>query len=95
LHETKLKEMGYRRGILCSALSESATKGVQAIPAASFDTTALAPVQESTNLAATAAAADDDDEPMAGLETPIQSEVVYEADEITQYLAKCQPPSLY
>jgi hypothetical protein len=40
-------------------------------------------VQESTNLAAA-----DDDEPMAGLETPIQSEVVYEADEITRYLAK-------
>jgi hypothetical protein len=46
------------------------------------ETTALVPVQESTNLA------DDDDEPMAGLETPIQSEVVYEADEITRYLAK-------
>lgn len=56
------------------------------------DTTALAPVQNSTN---PAAAADHDDEPMAGLETPVQSEVVYEADEITRYLAKGQHFLLY
>jgi hypothetical protein len=49
------------------------------------ETTALVPVQESTNLTSDD---DDDDEPMASLETLIQSEVVYEADEITRYLAK-------
>jgi hypothetical protein len=50
-----------------------------------LEVTAQAAVQESAD---PTAADNDGDEPMAGLETPVESEVVHEDDELTRYLAK-------